>query len=219
MALVPDWYRNKAKDHITVITDVARLLYARQCLHSGFDRAIWVDADVVVFSPSLLTVAPEIDCGYCREIWISKEPSGIVIPETRVNNAVCVFTRSGSSELDQYINDCYAIVGTAAAIENGLIVGTSFLTRAHASRAAISNVGLISPPIMEAILQNDNKLLFQYAIWQGSPIYAANLCNSGRQFAGNTPGLFDYLCHATVAKLIRNRGGVWRNSLKLTEEG
>ena len=208
LALAPDWYRDKARTHITVVTDLARLLQARQCLLNGFDRAIWVDADVLIFSPSLLTIDLNIACGYCREVFISKNSAGVIIPEIRVNNAVCVFAREGFMELEQYINDCYSIVQNVPEIRNGLEVGTSFLTQTHNSQAVIMNVGLLSPAIMEAVLENNEKLLVQYIVWHGNPVYAANLCNSFRNIAGDTPGLFDYLCGAVVGKLIKNHGGV-----------
>jgi hypothetical protein len=145
LSLAPDWYRHKAKTYITVVTDLARLLYARQCLQNGFDRIVWVDADIVIFSPSLFTIAPEITCGYCREVRVSKDPSGVIVPEIKVNNAVCVFARASFAELNQYINDCYSIVRTAPAIRSGLEVGTRFLTKQHASEAVISKVGFIRP--------------------------------------------------------------------------
>lgn len=213
LALAPDWYRAKTSEYITLTTDLARLVYARQCLLDGFDRAIWVDADVLVFCPSSLTLDPNLSCGYCREIWVDKEESGAVVPDPKVNNAVCLFTNEAIAHLDSYIDYCYSTIQGLSEIRDGLEVGTRYLSAVHSAKALILNVGLINPVIMQAILEEDEDLLARYVEWQGSCVYAANLCHSIRRFFGPMPGLYDCLCNAIVEKLVANQGGVLAHSL------
>jgi len=46
---VPDWYRRSAGTNVQVITNLARLLVARELLAAGYERTIWIDADILVF--------------------------------------------------------------------------------------------------------------------------------------------------------------------------
>jgi hypothetical protein len=213
LALAPDWYRAKTNEYITLVTDLARLVYARQCLLDGFNRAIWVDADVIVFCPSSLRVDPNLSCGYCREVWVDREESGAVVPDPKVNNAVCQFTNEAIEHLESYIDHCYSTIRELPEIRDGLEVGTRYLSATHSSKALILNVGLINPVIMQAILEDDEDLLARYIEWQGSYVYAANLCHSIRRFFGPMPGLYDCLCNAVVEKLIANQGGVLAHPL------
>ena len=47
--LVPDWFRRKAEGRLPVVSDLARLLLARDLLATGYRRVVWVDADVLLF--------------------------------------------------------------------------------------------------------------------------------------------------------------------------
>jgi hypothetical protein len=43
---------------VHLVSDLARLTLARDYLAQGYDRALWVDADVVVFDPDALALDP-----------------------------------------------------------------------------------------------------------------------------------------------------------------
>ena len=83
LELPPAWYRRKSAQHITVVADLARLLLMRQCFLEGFDRTIWIDADVVVFNPDLLSIDPELSFGYSREVWVEQAQLDDVISHRR----------------------------------------------------------------------------------------------------------------------------------------
>ena len=205
--LVPDWYRRKAGPHICVVTDLARLIQAQHLLMNGFDRVVWCDADMLVFRPESLALQVSWTCAYCKEVWVFKDEFGRLSALQKVNNSMCVFTKAGLGHLAEYIDQCYAIVQASPNIASDLSVGTELLTAVHSSKALISSVGIVSPHLMEAVLENDEQTLSQYLALQGTPIYSANLCNAIRRSFGNCPKLFDYLCAGVVEKLRSGRPG------------
>ena len=109
--LVPGWYRRKAGEHVTILTDLARLELARRYLAEGLDRVIWIDADVLVFDPEAFDIAPDRHYAFCREVWVTGE-EGRLKQRNHVNNAVAMFARDNAF-LDFYIHACQAIVQRA----------------------------------------------------------------------------------------------------------
>src|SRR5690606_10192062 len=70
---VPPWYLEKVADRRPVATDYARLALLHEALHEGrADRVIWLDADVLVFDPTL-----ELDCratcAFGQELWVQED--------------------------------------------------------------------------------------------------------------------------------------------------
>jgi hypothetical protein len=207
--LVPDWYRQKAGPYITVITDLARLVLLRQCLEQGFDRAIWVDADIVVFRPFLLKVDPDLSYGYSREIWIEKECSVGLIAAQKINNSACLFRNDGSSlaHLDEYIGACKSIVARSTKLWDHTEVGTKFLTSRDREQPLpiLRGFGLFSPTILQALLDSDAEVLREFFKLQGDPLCAANLCNFLRAKRKDGPGIPDETYSIVLDKLMEGR--------------
>jgi hypothetical protein len=179
--LVPNWYRQKAARYLTVVTDLARLVLLRQYLEEGFDRVIWIDADVIVFDPVLLKVDPELPYGYSREIWIEKRASGSLIATQKINNSACLFSnRSNSLEhLDEYIDACKSTVAGQVKLRDHTEVGTKFLTSRNRQQALpiLRGFGLLSPTVQHALLESDAEILNQLVKLQDDTLCAVNLCN------------------------------------------
>jgi hypothetical protein len=57
----PQWFRDKAQHGICPVTDLARLVVARELLAQGYERTVWVDADLLVFAPEQLRL--DLDAG------------------------------------------------------------------------------------------------------------------------------------------------------------
>jgi hypothetical protein len=65
------------------ITNLARLVATRQQLDAGYQRVIWLDADVFVFDAAQLVFnfpAEHLTTGYAfgREVWLSRQRSGLL---------------------------------------------------------------------------------------------------------------------------------------------
>src|SRR5687768_12761993 len=87
----PAWYREKVRDNVLLMSDLARIVLARELHREGFDRTVWVDADILIFAPDAFDVhAGDADQPYafCDELWVSFE-QGKFVGRRKVNNAVC----------------------------------------------------------------------------------------------------------------------------------
>ena len=70
---VPDWYMHKVAGRMPIASDLGRLLWIKNLLDQGeADTVVWLDADVLVFAPSLLRVEPVSSCLFGQELWIQK---------------------------------------------------------------------------------------------------------------------------------------------------
>ena len=49
--LLPADYRKKAEGRLPVLSDLARLIMARNLILEGYEKTIWIDADVLIFDP------------------------------------------------------------------------------------------------------------------------------------------------------------------------
>lgn len=181
---VPQSYREKARNNILLITDLGRLELAREFLDQGFERTIWVDADVIVFNPAKFSVDVKEDFAFCREVWIRRLILfGVTLPVTRcdhkVNNAVIVFT-SSNSMLDFYRSSCHSLVENMPRKFDPGYVGTTFLTWLHKRRPLplLTSVGLLSPLVLHDLVSGRGKYAPMFMEKFAYPVYAANLCNT-----------------------------------------
>ena len=73
---VPDWYMRKVAGRMPIASDLGRLLWIKNLLEQGeADTVVWLDADVLVFAPALLKIAPVSSCVFGQELWIQKNLS------------------------------------------------------------------------------------------------------------------------------------------------
>lgn len=93
--LAPGWVHDAADGSLLPVTDVARLELLRLRLADGWDRVVWLDADVCVFDPSVLDVAidPDADVAVCVERWVTGAPGGGLQAARCVNNAALAARR------------------------------------------------------------------------------------------------------------------------------
>jgi hypothetical protein len=206
LTFVPDWYRQKAGRYTTVVTDLARLVLVRECLKTGSDRVIWVDADVVVFNPFILKIDPDLSYGYSREVWIEKKQHTGLIAVRKVNNSACLFCNDDISltHLNEYIGACQSIVAGLTALKDHTEVGTKFLTSRDGERSLpiLRGFGLFSPTILRALLDSDVEVLHRFLELQGDPLCAANLCNFLRAKRKDAPGIADETYLRVLDKLL-----------------
>ena len=187
--LLPDDYRQAAAGRFPVLTDLGRLLLIRRALEGRFDRAIWVDADVLVFHADCLSVPGNMGYGFCREIWVqpnSRRPYALKCYRN-VHNAFCFFER-GNAFLDFYIHACERIVGAAAGQIPNQIVGTKLLTALHnmVGLPLLESVGMFSPLVIRDVAAGSGEAASRLRHETSGPLAAANLCSSlfGRETDG-----------------------------------
>ena len=121
---VPPWFREKAGQQICPVTDLARLVVARDLLAQGYERTVWVDADMVVFAPDRMAVKIDKDFAFCHEVWVKSDANGEPTWVQQVNNSITIFTR-GSIHLDFFIDACQRIARSKTQLDR-LDVGIGF---------------------------------------------------------------------------------------------
>ncbi len=206
---VPGWYKRRVNGNKVLMSDLARLELAREFLAAGYERTIWVDADVVVFDPDRFEISARRDYAFCKEAWIDKLNNGESRLRSNINNAVSVFCRNNDF-LDFYIYSCKAIIKKRKTPFRTSEVGTKFLTRLARSvpLPVLTNVGLFSPVVNVDIAEGGGPCLDAHMTAFGHPLRAGNLCASfrGRPYNGIT--MTDSLFERVIDRLIDTGGGV-----------
>lgn len=203
---VPTWYREKVANNILLISDLARLMLAKKLFSEGYERTIWVDADIVVFNPEKFTIDTTQEYAFCRELWTMLRQDGAMQASPRVNNAVTVFINPNHF-LDFYIHACETIVSQTSQ-PTGLTVGTAFLTELYKiiPFTLINEVSALSPILMRFIANNNEPAIRAYMQSYGFPCYAANLCSSFRNtLAFGSIFMNDELYENVISKLLERR--------------
>ena len=177
--LPPAWVRTKAAGRTAMIADVARLMAARDFLTQGYERAVWLDADVLVFDPESLRLEIDADYAFGREIWVQEEGSGRLSVRRHVHNAACLFAR-GNPVLDFLIHASLSVVERIDGHVPAQIVGPKMLTALHSivDFPLIQEVGMLSPPVLRDIANQGGPALGLLRASLEGPMAAANLCAS-----------------------------------------
>lgn len=204
----PRWFRDKAGQAVCPVTDLARLVVARDLLAQGYQRTVWVDADVLVFAPEQLRVDHVQDFSFCHELWVWVDAAGALQLVHRVNNAITVFC-AGNVHLDFFIDACLRI-GRHNPQIGKLDVGTRFLSglRAVLPFPLLENVGMLSPRMLQEIAQGPPQHLRRYAQGLRVPLACANLCASMQGSALQGVAGDDAFYGRVIDILLSSRGEV-----------
>ncbi len=205
---VPASYREKARNNMLLMTDLARLELAREFLDGGFDRTIWVDADVLVDNPEKFEIDVQEDFAFCREVWIHRPVLfGIIFPVIRcnrkVNKAVSVFTKR-EPMLDSYRQSCRMLIENMLRKFDPGFVSTTYLTSLHkrSPLPLLTNVALLSPLVLQDLAHSGTRFARLFMRKFGFQVYAANLCgtmNNGTYMGVKTD---NHVYESVVDKLL-----------------
>jgi hypothetical protein len=225
---VPPWYREKVNGQVQLISDLARLELAKELLSSGYERTIWMDADLVVFDAERFDIRIREEYAFCREIWLEKLEAlralrhGLtslswpkrVQPLFRVNNSATVFTEANGM-LDFYIHACKLLVKNKRGESPKQEVGTFFLTRLYKSLRfpLLTDIALFSPLVMHDIAHGKGDYIKLYIEAFGSPVRAANLCASYSGEKYNGLMMSERLYSLVLDRLIETKGAVVNSRL------
>lgn len=201
----PDWYREKVKDNVQLVSDLSRLVLAKRFLAEGYERVIWMDADLLIFDPQNFSAETTGGVYFCREIWVDADLGGNIIHQKKINNSVSVF-HQGNVFLDFYIDACLKLVRTREKIPH-VLVGTTFLTALQKIYpfGQITNVGIISPALTYDLLTGSTAFLKKYRKWHGAPVYAVNLCGSMQHHTFCNLEIDDTATVKVVEKLLEQK--------------
>lgn len=209
---VPDWYIEKSQGKINVIADLARLEIAKKFLEQGYEKTIWMDADIVVFDPEKLTVDTTEDYLLCREVWLDTADNinfgeGPLLCIGKVTNSLVYFEQNNNF-LDFYIYACKSIMKNQTGRLSRLAVSTKFLTNLAEiiELPLFPNMGLFSPILMHGLIAEEKSIIQLYVESLKSPVYAANLCLSFRNKSYKGIMVTDEFFEQVIDKLIHTKG-------------
>jgi hypothetical protein len=179
-------YLRAAGENIITITNLSRFLLIQNALAGDYQRAIWLDADVFVFSPDRFAIDIADRYAFAREVWVQSHEDHW-IAHKGVNMAACVFCR-GEPDLEFLIH-AIRHVALHRKLESNYQVGGNLLKGLWRSLAfaTLDNVGMFSPEIMLALSNPQDRLLRVQARFHQAPVYAANLCASGHYLVQVSP--------------------------------
>lgn len=167
-------YLARVGENVRSRTNLARLIAAKDAHRRMFDRAVWLDADVLVFDAEHFQVPVTDRYAFARETWVWRTDTGVsAVPG--VNNCAFVFMQ-GEPDLDLLITvtkhvAMYREIKTNYQVGGHLLKGL----RASLDFATWDNIGMLSPYVIKAVAEGNKELLALQARSFGSPIHAANL--------------------------------------------
>ena len=184
------------------IANLARLELAREALCAGYQRAIWLDADVIVFDPERLAIDLTRGYAFCLEVWIEVRPDGSGMVHRGVNNCSCVFAPD-AADLDMLVSLIRHIVAHRQ-IKSNLTVGSYLLQALQPVLGfpLMTGVGLFSPWVVRGLAAGETRHVAAQARAFGYPVYAANLGASSQGQIVET----DYM--RAIDVLLASRGDV-----------
>jgi len=176
---VPAWYLNKTKDRLVVATDLGRLMLAKELLAEGYDRVVWLDADMLVFAPECFDLKIDTQYAFGREVWIQRDEKDRLKAYRKIHNAFFVFTQENSF-LDFYIHSCLSIIQRIEGHMVPQIVGPKFLTAIHNIVACpvVEEAGMCSPLVIRDILKGGGPALDLFHQESPSCVFAVNMSAS-----------------------------------------
>jgi hypothetical protein len=154
--IVPEDFRAKTDGEIWQMADMARLLHIRRLL-GVYERAIWLDADLVVLDADAFRPLVRAPYFFCREYWVNEPVLGNgddLEIAMQVNNSVCGFVR-GVPFLEWYIAETYRATLAAPADTNwnATPLSTRILTKTHSETGfpLYDHCGIMSPALYKAL--------------------------------------------------------------------
>lgn len=192
---VPAWYRRKTSENRQIATDLARLHLIQEAFDDGYDRAVWLDADVLVFNPAYFTVEQSSGFAFGREIWVQSDVRGRPRAFRNVHNAYTVFCKDNRF-LSFYQYACEQIISRLEpGPDKGMapqVVGPKLLTSLHnvLGFQLTDDIAMLSPDVLLDIVSGGGPSLNLLRDSQVGQPYGANLCASLTSLAGDDDGSF-----------------------------
>lgn len=212
----PQWVRQRCRNLVLPITDIARLYLIKDRLaQAGIKRVVWVDADVMVFSPEDFFLNPAFNYALSSELWVSITQGGSIRITPKINNSVMFFTRQ-QPVLDFFIFAAEEVIRYLPENQiTSLSAGTALLSRLSSvlPMNIIASTATFSPPVITDIAQGKGPMLAALQSRLKHKIAAANLCSSltDQEVYGVT--LQNSLIEKAIERLLTSNGDIINSAL------
>lgn len=203
-ALCGDDYLAAVGDNMRSITNLCRLELIKLILaEEGYDRVIWMDADIFVFAPDRLDFAPGTRIAMPLETWLWHADGEWKVRRT-LNNCVVVCPK-GDPDIDLFVQATRHRARHHPVTHNHelgvhLIRGMYEFLRFE----LLTNVGMFSNEFLIALVEGDQAAIRLQALEHQTPVYAANICASDHLW----PTVPEAQAHAAMDLLERTGGDV-----------
>lgn len=165
-----------------VASDLARLIVLQEALAEGFERAIWLDADVLVIDPAGFEVAAG-NALFGREVWVQRCGQGSKLRTYRkIHNAFMAFVH-GEPVLPFYRLSAERILNrydSSAGPMVAQLIGPKLITLLHNAIGfdVQEDAGVLSPSVVLDLLQGGGSALDRFRSTSATAPRAVNLCGS-----------------------------------------
>jgi len=205
---VPDWIKDRCGHHVLPMSDFARLVVARELLNEGFDRVLWMDADVVVFDPESMAIPWEEQVAFTREVWIGVDAQKRPTIHFNIANAATLF--GPDQRTIEFLLERHERFARQARRMDKLDFGTRPLT-AFSKEAAwpeITSVGMASGAVLHDITTGGGAFASALARGSGHPLGGLNLCGSLEGMSSHGFTIDDGVYLEAIDRLLATKGEV-----------
>jgi len=203
--LLPVEYRKKCFGRWPMMTDLARLLLAKKYLIEGASKVVWVDADVLIFAPTLFSLGNFNGLAVGREIWVSSAGTNKWKKRRHVHNAVLAFLPE-TPTLDFLIYATTRIGERINQPASPQLTGPKLLSTLHnlVEFPVLEGAGMLSPWVMADLINGGGPALALHLASIEKPMTSVNLCHSmiGQTINGNR---FDHNFLMLVVGVLKNK--------------
>ena len=176
-----DWLapelREKTRHTPVIAADLARLELLTEVLAEDCDRAVWVDADVLVVAPDRLAL-PSADALFGREVWVQHENRRVRVFR-KIHNAFMAFTPA-DPVLPFYRHAATRIVERHSGPMAPQLIGPKLLTLLHNAIGfeVLETAAMLSPDVARDVLAGGGPALDRFREASTVTPAAINLCGS-----------------------------------------
>lgn len=208
---VPTWYLDKTSAYPQIATDLGRLHLIGEAFAEGYDRAIWLDADVLIFAPNNFAVDLTSGFAFGREVWVQKDKNGKPKAFPNVHNAYAVFC-ADNRFLTFYQYACEQMISRMnSGIDKGMapqVVGPKLLTSLYNTLGfdLTHDIAMLSPDVLHDIDAGGGPSLDLLRRTLSNSPSGANLCASLESQSENE-GFMERVCETLSESPERLRGG------------
>ena len=168
-----------------VATDLGRLLVLEAALQEGFERVVWVDADVLILQPERFDL-PDSGALFGREVWVQTNDNGRLKVYRKIHNAFMAFA-AGDPVLPFYRYAAARILhryesGTSARSGQMVaeLIGPKLLSLLHNAIGfdVIESAAMLSPLVCQDLLRGRGAALDLFLRESQEPPCAVHLGGS-----------------------------------------
>jgi hypothetical protein len=178
---LPGSLKTRTRAQPVIASDLARLIVLQEAFEHGYERAVWVDADVLVTEPSALML-PQADALFGREVWVQEARGGRLKVYRKIHNAFMAFTvrdpvlpfyrMSAERILSRYDPDAGPMVAQ--------LIGPKLITLLHNAIGfdVLESAGVLSPAVVRDLIGRGGRALDRFIAESAVMPLALNLCGS-----------------------------------------